>query len=231
LCDVSLTLERGEVLGLVGPNRAGKTTLIKLFLSLCWPSTGRIWRFGQPAYRRDTLARVGYVPEHTLIPLPLQVRHVLTMHGSLLGLPPAAIRRQRDSVLAQCGLEAVAHQSADQLSKGMLVRLALACALLGTPELLVLDEPFEGLDVSGQEWLRATIARHKSLGGSVLLVSHNGAEIERQCDRVALLDDGRLVYCGAVPGLRAYERGRASGSTVCVGVGRQEGPLLAASTL
>jgi len=190
---VGLRLERGEVLGLVGPNRAGKTTLIKLLLSLSRPTAGRVRRLGRPADDRRTLARVGYVHEAPGFPKHLNAPDLLRLHGTLSGVPTAALRRRVPELIDRLGLADRAREPVARYSKGMLRRLALAQALINEPELLVLDEPCEGLDTDGQRLLADAVVEARHRGASALLVSHRPSEIRTLCDRVALLNAGRLV--------------------------------------
>jgi ABC-2 type transport system ATP-binding protein len=196
--DVSLRVERGEVLALLGPNRAGKTTLVKLLLSLSRPSAGRVWRLGRPVDDRRTLARVGYVHEHQALPRYLTAAQLLGYYGSLALVPYEVVRQRVPPLLERVGLADRAHEPIARFSKGMVQRLALAQALLNDPDLLVLDEPNEGLDLTGRSLVRDVVAEQRRRGQSVLLVSHVLAEVEPVCDRVAVLVAGQLAFCGPV---------------------------------
>jgi ABC-2 type transport system ATP-binding protein len=198
---VRFRVEPGEVFGLVGPNRAGKTTLVKLLLSLCTPTAGMVRRLGRPQCDRSTLARVGYLHENHAFPRYLGAAALLHFYGALSRVPveklPGRVRTLLDWVgLSDRGREPIAH-----FSKGMLQRLALAQALINEPDLLVLDEPTEGLDLGGRLLLWEAIAGVRARGGSVVLVSHALAEVEQVCDRVGVLVGGRLVYLGPLTGL------------------------------
>jgi ABC-2 type transport system ATP-binding protein len=193
--EVTLRIEPGEVVGLVGPNRAGKTTLIKLLLSLCRPTTGSGTRFGQPLHDRNTLARVGYVHESHAFPGYLTATAALEFYGALSLLSEAQVRARVPRLLELAGLADRSAEPIRRFSKGMLQRLAVAQALVNEPDLLVLDEPSEGLDLEGRAMLRAVIVERRAKGGSVLFVSHALEEIDRLCDRVAVLVAGRLVRC------------------------------------
>jgi len=201
--DVSLRIEPGEVVGLVGPNRAGKTTLIKLLLSLCRPSAGSATRFGRPLDDRETLARVGYVHESHAFSGYLTAAAALEFYGALSLLREAEVRARVPRLLETAGLADRSREPIRCFSKGMLQRLAVAQAILNEPDLLVLDEPSEGLDLQGREMLREVVTQRRARGGSVLFVSHALGEIERLCDRVAVLVAGRLVRCGSVAELCA----------------------------
>ena len=198
---VDLQARPGEVLGLIGPNRAGKTTLVKLLLSLCSPTEGRARRFGLPARQRGTLGRVGYVPAENAFPLDMTANTILQYYGALTLLPPALVRARARTLLADVGLDDRAREPISRFSKGMLQRLALAQALLNEPNLLVLDEPAEGLDQLGRSLLRRVVGDCRRRGAAVVLISHALSEVERLCDRVAVLVAGRKVFDGTLEAL------------------------------
>jgi ABC-2 type transport system ATP-binding protein len=209
VADVSLRVEPGEVFGLVGPNRAGKTTLVKVVLSLCRPTAGRACRLGRPVGDRSTLARVGYLHEGPAFPRYLTAAGLLEYYGTLTLLPGDHLRRRVLELLRRVGLADRAAEPIARFSKGMAQRLGVAQALLNDPELLVLDEPSEGLDVPGRRLVREIIAEQRRRGRTVLLVSHVAAEVEQLCDRVGVLVGGRLAYIGPVADLkRDPETGR-----------------------
>jgi ABC-2 type transport system ATP-binding protein len=196
LRDVSLRIEPGEAVGLVGPNRAGKTTLIKVLLSLCRPTAGEATRFGAPVADRSTLAQVGYLHEGHAFPNYLTAAGLLDYYGALTLLPREVVAERVPKLLKRFGLTDRSRDSIARFSKGMVQRLGLAQALLNEPRLLVLDEPTEGLDLEGRRLLRDAVAEVRERGGAVLLVSHVLAEVEQLCDRVGVLIGGRLRYIG-----------------------------------
>jgi ABC-2 type transport system ATP-binding protein len=201
LKDVTLRIEPGEVFGLVGPNRAGKTTLLKIALSLCWPTSGRVHRFGRDAACRSTLARIGYMHEDQAFPRYLTPAALLQFYGALALVPSHTLRRRAAELLDMVGLSDRRHERISRFSKGMVQRLAMAQALINGPDLLVLDEPSEGLDQSGRNLLHEVIQRQRAAGKTTLLVSHLLADVERLCDRVGVLKDGQLVAVGTVASL------------------------------
>lgn len=203
--DINLSVEAGEVLGLVGPNRAGKTTLVKMLLSLCRPTAGRIERLGRPAADRSTLARVGYVHESPAFPRYWHARGLLEYYGALTLLDEPTVRGRAGELLAQVGLADRATEPIAGFSKGMVQRLALAQALLNDPDLLVLDEPAEGLDVLGRRLVRTVLEERRRRGKTALLVSHALGDVAAVCDRVAVVVRGRLSYVGPVAGLTQGE--------------------------
>ena len=150
LREVSLRLDAGEVFGLIGPNRAGKTTLLKVLLSLCRPTSGEATRLGAPVADRSTLARVGYVHENHAFPNYLTASDLLEYYGALALLSPEAVRERVPVLLKRFGLADRGREPIARFSKGMVQRLGLAQALLNEPRLLVLDEPTEGLDLDGR---------------------------------------------------------------------------------
>ncbi|MFO0970471.1 MAG: ABC transporter ATP-binding protein [Gemmataceae bacterium] len=202
LDSVSFAIGPGEVFGLVGPNRAGKTTLVKLLLSLCRPTSGAVFRFGAPAAQRHTLRRVGYVHENQAFPRYLSARQLLEYYGALTFLAQPRVKDLVPALLERVGLADRADEPISRFSKGMVQRLGVAQALLNDPDLLVLDEPSEGLDLSGRQLVRDIIGEQKAKGKTVLFVSHLIPEIERLCDRIAVVRTGRLIYHGPVVDLK-----------------------------
>lgn len=198
---VSLRIETGEVFALLGPNRAGKTTLVKMLLSLCQPTEGKITRLGKPASDRGTLAQVGYVHENQAFPRYLSATGLLEYYGALTRLPQHVVQQRVPELLEQVGLADRAREPISRFSKGMVQRLAVAQALLNDPALLVLDEPSEGLDLAGRKLLREVAADFRRRNRTVLLVSHVLSEVEQICDRVAVLREGTLTHVGPVADL------------------------------
>lgn len=218
---VSLTVPAGCAFALLGPNRAGKTTLLKMLLSLTAPTSGGITRLGAPASDRRTLARVGYMHENHAFPRYLSAAELLHFYGGLSGLPSEAIDPRADALLRRVGLADRRAGPIARFSKGMVQRLGLAQALMNDPDLLILDEPTEGLDLSGRQLLREVVREFRAAGKTVLLVSHVLTEVEVLCDRAAVLAAGELVFAGELAELRGgrdleaalrplYERGAAA---------------------
>jgi ABC-2 type transport system ATP-binding protein len=193
---VSLQVGRGEVVGLLGPNGAGKTTVIKMLLGLARPDAGEVMLLGRPAADPAARARVGYLPELFRYQPWLTAAEVLSLHVRLSGVdvPP---QHQRDC-LALVGLADRAGDRMSDFSKGMQQRLGLAVALVARPELVVLDEPTSALDPLGRVDVRDIVLSLKSRGVAVLLNSHLIGEVERVCDRVVILDQGRVAASGTL---------------------------------
>ncbi len=205
--DVSLRVETGEVLGLLGPNRAGKTTLVKMLLSLCLPSGGEVRRLGRPLRDRSTLGRVGYVHENHAFPRYLGAAALLEFYGALSLIPYETVLQRVPKLLEQVGLADRRDEPIARFSKGMIQRLGVAQALLNDPDLLVLDEPTEGLDLAGRQLLRGVVRDLKGRGKTVLLISHVLPEVEQLCDRVAVVVGGRLAHLGPVAELQRSPTG------------------------
>jgi ABC-2 type transport system ATP-binding protein len=198
---VTLRIPEGVVFGLLGPNRAGKTTLVKLLLALGRPTTGTVIRLDRPAADISTLARVGYMHENQHFPRYLAARELLRFYAALTLMKPETIAARVDELLQLVGLADRPDEPISRFSKGMIQRLGLAQALLNDPDLLVLDEPTEGLDLVGRALLREVIAGRKAKGKTVFLVSHVLSEVEQTCDRVAVIVNGSIVKDASVADL------------------------------
>ena len=203
LAGVSFDVPTGCVFGLLGPNRAGKTTLVKLLLTLARPTSGAVGRLGQPGRDRRTLARVGYMHENHAFPRYLSARELLHFYGGLGGLSSDSAPARVNPLLDRVGLADRADEPIARFSKGMAQRLGLAQALVNEPDLLVLDEPTEGLDLAGRELIREVVRGRRAAGQTVLLVSHSAPEVEALCDEVAVVVAGRLVERSSLAQLRA----------------------------
>jgi ABC-2 type transport system ATP-binding protein len=194
--DVSFTVGRGEVLGLLGPNGAGKTTVIKMLLGLVRPDAGEALLLGRPAADPAARTRVGYLPELFRYQPWLTAAEVLTLHVRLAGA--AVPDGERRECLAAVGLADRAGDRVGGFSKGMQQRLGLAVALVARPELVILDEPTSALDPLGRADVRDLLLALKARQVAVLLNSHLIGEVERVCDRVVILDRGRVAAHGTL---------------------------------
>ena len=198
LRDVDLELPEGAALGLLGPNGAGKTTALRLLLGLIRPSAGEVRLQGLDPRRAPARAGIGFLPERLRLPAHLSVEAFLRLHGRLVGLEAVDLEHEID---AACELVGVADRMGDRiggLSKGLTQRVGFAQAFIGSPRVLLLDEPTSGLDPLGIRQAREWIARARERGCTVLISSHQLLEVERVCDRVAVLHDGRLLADGPV---------------------------------
>lgn len=193
---VSFTVARGEVLGLLGPNGAGKTSVIKMMLGLVRPDAGEVMLLGRPNTDPRSRERVGYLPELFRYQPWLTAGEVLALHVRLAGVTVSD--RERREGLGLVGLADRASDRVGGFSKGMQQRLGLAVALVSRPELVVLDEPTSALDPLGRADVRDLLLSLKQRRVAVLLNSHLIGEVERVCDRVLILDRGRVAASGTL---------------------------------
>jgi ABC-2 type transport system ATP-binding protein len=196
LADLTMTVRPGEVFGFLGPNGAGKTTTVKLLLGLARPSGGKGRLLGAPLGDREARRRVGYLPELFRYQPWLRAREVLALHADLIGLPGPGRARAFDEVLGLVGLADRASDAVSGFSKGMQQRLGIGVALLGDPALVILDEPTSALDPIGRIDVRGILRTARDRGAAVFLNSHLLSEVEQVCDRVAIVDRGRVVAEG-----------------------------------
>ena len=200
---VGFGVEVGEVFALLGPNRAGKTTLLKILLGLSRPGGGHTFRLGSPISERATLARVGYMHENQAFPRYLNAETILRYYGALSRVPASILRSRVPALLERVGLMDRAREPISRFSKGMVQRLALAQAVLAEPDLLVLDEPMEGLDLSARLLLDEVITEQRAAGKTVLLVSHALGEVAP-------------LPGGAEPFVQEDQRGRVRGGPFAI---------------
>lgn len=198
LLEVSFALPRGSALGLLGPNGAGKTTALRLLLGFTAATEGSVRLRGLSPEDPESRIAVAYLPERLRLPQRMTVVNFLRMHGTLAGLPPHELIREVDTVLDITGLAGRARDRIGALSKGLMQRIGFAQAFLGRPEVLLLDEPTSGLDPIGVRDAREWIRRLRDGGCSVLMSSHVLSEVERVCDRIAIVNEGRIAASGSV---------------------------------
>ena len=218
---VDLEVAPGEVFGLLGANGAGKTTLMKVLLGLTSPSAGTVTVRGLDPRRPRARARVGYLPEGHRFPDYLSGNATLRLFGRLAGLDGHGLDCRIPELLELVGLADRAGDRVGRYSKGMTQRLGLAAALLDRPEVLFLDEPTDGVDPVGRRHIRDILRATRADGTTVFINSHLLSEVERTCDRVAILDRGRVVRTGSVDDLtrpgRSYRVGLADPAAVPAG--------------
>ncbi len=195
--DISLVTYRGEAFGFLGPNGAGKSTVVKILTGLVAPTKGTVRVLGQPINHIESRRRVGYLPEFPSFHRWFKARDFLEFHGRLYGLRGASLEKRISEVLAMVGLSGREHQKLGTFSKGMLQRIGLAQALINKPELVILDELVSGLDPVGQRDMRELLRALREEGTSIFLNSHLLADVEAICDRVAIINQGRILKVGA----------------------------------
>ena len=198
---LDLTVAPGQVFGLLGPNGSGKSTTIKLILGLLEPTAGRVAVFGVPGSRVEARREVGYLPESPYFYRHLSGRELVRFYGQMCGLRGPELEDRIATVLATVDMTAAAERRVGTYSKGMLQRIGLAQALVHDPRLLILDEPTAGVDPVGSAAISELILQLKARGKTVLITSHLLGQIEDICDRVAILDRGRLVVEGSMQDL------------------------------
>jgi ABC-2 type transport system ATP-binding protein len=202
LDDLTIELPRGLV-GLVGANGAGKTTMFRLLLGISKPTEGHIEVCGIDV-ASDPIgvrARLGYMPEHDCLPLDQTAADVVSTFGELSGLPARAARQRASDILDLVGLDEARFRPISGFSTGMRQRTKLAQALVGDPELVLLDEPTAGLDPLGREEMLRLVARLGTFGISVLMATHLLDDVQQVCDHVVMIDAGRLVVSGGTNSL------------------------------
>lgn len=200
LKDLTLTIERGMSFGLLGENGAGKSTFVRLLMGFIFPTRGQLSILGETMVRLAH-PRIGYLHERPYLELRFTGRRYLTYIAELANIWGAANRERVAAVLEQVDLSDAANKRIATYSKGMLQRLSIAQALLTNPEVLILDEPTNGLDPYSQWKVRQIIAALRKQSKTILICSHYLAEVEMLCDTIGILQRGRLVQHGAVANL------------------------------
>jgi ABC-2 type transport system ATP-binding protein len=195
---VSLEVGRGSIFGLLGPNGAGKTTLIKILMGLVPDWEGEALVFGRPAGEPAARAKIGFLPEAHRLPGYLTGRQVLRLFAMLSGQERAWVEQRIPGWLERVGMEKDADRKVREYSKGMMQRIGLAQALIHEPELVFLDEPTDGVDPVGRAAVREIVASLAAGGTTVFINSHLLMEVERMCDRVVVMDKGRILREGTV---------------------------------
>ena len=199
LDDLNLTIERGEVFGLLGPNGSGKSTTIKLLLGLIFPTNGSASILGQPAGSTAINERIGFLPEESYLYRFLNGEETLRFYGRLFKIPRRELNRRVPELLDIVGLDAKARKrKLREYSKGMARRIGLAQALINNPDLILLDEPTTGLDPIGTREMKDLIVSLKQRGKTVLLCSHLLYDVQDVCDRITILFKGKMQTLGEV---------------------------------
>src|SRR5712692_11427243 len=195
---VSLRVEPGQVFGLLGPNGAGKTTIVKILLGLTHATDGQARLLGLSSSEPESRRRVGYLPEGHRFPGYLTARQTLSVFEQMSGVDRRVLRKRAPELLDRVRLSEWGDVRVKKFSKGMTQRLGLAAALIHSPEVLLLDEPTDGVDPVGRREIRDLLREEAKNGAAILLNSHLLSEIELTCDRVAVLRAGKLAAQGTV---------------------------------
>ncbi len=201
---VNIQVGRGEIFGLLGPNGAGKSTLVKIMMTVVRPTFALGTILGRPIGHRGKLARTGYLPEDHRFPGYLTGLRLLDHYAALGKVPRTKRKANAARLLERVGMSQWANTRIDKYSKGMLQRLGIAQALMNDPELVVLDEPTDGLDPVGRRDMRELLLELKRGGATVFLNSHLLSELEMVCDRVAILVDGLVARQGTLSELTEH---------------------------
>ncbi len=203
---VDLRVHGGEVFGLLGPNGAGKSTLVKCMLTVVRPTAATGTLLGKPVGHKPTLARVGYLPEHARFPKHLTGRQVVSFYGAMAKMPGTLRRKRTDELIDLVGATDYADRRVGGYSKGMQQRIGLAQAMVNDPDLVVLDEPTDGVDPVGRRDIREVLKQIRDRGKTVFINSHLLSELEAVCDRVAILVQGKVAKQGRIDDLTIDQR-------------------------
>jgi len=214
--DLSLSVGEGEVFGFLGPNGAGKTTTIKILLGILYPTAGECKLFGEtfnsnsvfaPESAKSKLkAKIGYLPEGSYFPEFLTGREILLYYGKLYGLRGQTLKDRVAETLDLVGMEYASDRLLQNYSKGMRQRIGLAQALLNDPKLLVMDEPTVGLDPIARREIRDLMLKLRNLGKTLFVCSHELSEIEMVCDRIGIINNGKMIKYGKLIDLVLQDR-------------------------
>jgi ABC-2 type transport system ATP-binding protein len=204
--DLSLSLESGQMFGLLGPNGAGKTSSIRMMMGITLPDSGQVNLFGKP-FERISLQRVGYLPEERGLYKKMKVLEQLVFFGELHGLTPAEARQRAANWAKRLEIEDALAKKTEELSKGMQQKIQFIAALLHDPDLIVMDEPFSGLDPVNAKLLEKTLLELKDQGKAIVFSTHRMDQVEKLCDSICLVDNGVAVLAGRMREIKSrYER-------------------------
>ncbi len=205
LDDLNLTVNRGEVFGLLGPNGSGKTTTVRIVLGLLFPTRGVVQLFNRAPTNVEVKKRVGYMPEDSHLYPYLNAEETLDFFGRLFGLGPGERHRRAEALIDMVGLKRARRRPVGEYSKGMARRIGLAQSLINDPDMLILDEPTTGLDPVGSREMKDLILTLKERGKTIFLCSHLLADVEEVCDRICILYGGKQRAMGSVADLLTAE--------------------------
>lgn len=202
---LNLDVQKGEIFGFLGPNGAGKTTTIKMLLGLIFPTAGTASILGYPPGEILAKKQISYLPESPYFYEHMTGFEVLDFYGTLFGIPTGERHKRVEELLTQVGLAKARNKKLRHYSKGMLQRVGLAQALINDPKVLFLDEPTSGLDPIAHQEIRELIVRLREEGRTVFLSSHQLSDVEMICDRVSILNHGKLLRVGSMKDLLAQQ--------------------------
>jgi len=200
--DVSMSVERGEIFGLLGPNGAGKTTMIRTIMDIIKPDSGTIRLMGQPMTQASK-GRIGYLPEERGLYKNYRLLECLTYLGALKGMTRREASRRATLLLSQTGLEEYGRRKVQEMSKGMTQKAQFLATLVHDPDVLILDEPFQGLDPINTEMLKQILLDEQARGKTIILSTHDMNQVEEMCNRILLINHGRVVLYGALAEIKA----------------------------
>lgn len=199
---ISFTVDQSEIFGLLGPNGAGKTTTIRTMMDIIKPDSGTIRLLGQPV-TQATKARIGYLPEERGLYQNFKLLECLVYLGALKGLPRRQARQRAELLLQRVGLQDYARRKIKELSKGMTQKAQFLAAIIHDPDLLIMDEPFQGLDPVNTELLKSILLEEQARGKTLILSTHNMNQVEKMCDRILLINHGQAVLYGSLSEIKA----------------------------
>ena len=204
--DLSLSIEAGQMFGLLGPNGAGKTSSIRMMMGITVPDSGRITLFDKP-FARNSLERVGYLPEERGLYKKMKVLDQLTFFGQLHGLTGDEAQKRAIAWARRMEIAGALPKRTEELSKGMQQKIQFIATLLHSPQLIVMDEPFSGLDPVNAVLVEQTLLELKSRGKAILFSTHRMDQVEKLCDSICLINSGKAVLAGNLRQIKArYER-------------------------
>jgi len=206
--NLSLSIEAGQMFGLLGPNGAGKTSSIRMMIGITIPDSGEVRLFEQP-FDRKSLERVGYLPEERGLYRKMKVIDQLVFFGELRGLKAAEARRRSAAWAERLEISEALGKKTEELSKGMQQKIQFIASLLHDPGLIIMDEPFSGLDPVNATLLQDTLIELKNQGKAILFSTHRMDQVEKLCDSICLIDNGEAVLSGTMREIKSrYERNR-----------------------
>jgi ABC-2 type transport system ATP-binding protein len=208
VADLSFQIEPGSMFGLLGPNGSGKTSTIRMMIGMTVPDSGTVNLFGQP-FKRDLLSRVGYLPEERGLYKKMKVIDQLIFLGELHGLDAATAGKRAYAWCERMEISEAVEKKTEELSKGMQQKIQFIAALLHDPDLIIMDEPFSGLDPVNATLLQDTLVDLRNQGRSILFSTHRMDQVEKLCDAIALINRGNLVLSGGMREIKSrYPRNR-----------------------